>query len=112
MPEQRREFGPHVDAFITDTWDPQTGARGATGKTHDWDVSRRIVETAARPVILAGGLTPENVGHAILQVGPAGVDAHTGVEKPDGMKDPALVRAFVEEARRAFAVLKRKDFRS
>ena len=107
-----RGFGPHVDAFITDTWDPQTGARGATGKTHDWDTSRRIVKTATRPVILAGGLTPENVGQAIMRVGPAGVDAHTGVEMPDGMKDPALVRAFVEEARRAFEVLKRKDIRS
>jgi phosphoribosylanthranilate isomerase len=107
-----RDFGPHVDAFITDTWDPQTGARGATGKTHDWDVSRLIVQTAARPVILAGGLTPENVGHAILQIGPAGIDAHTGVENPDGRKDPARVRAFVEEARRAFAVLKREVIRS
>jgi phosphoribosylanthranilate isomerase len=107
-----RGYGSHVDAFITDTWDPQTGARGATGKTHDWDASRRIVETAARPVILAGGLTPENVGQAILQVHPAGVDAHTGIEGTDGRKVPARVRAFVEEARRAFAVLKRKEFRS
>jgi len=101
-----REFGPSVDAFITDTWDPQTGARGATGKTHDWAASRRIVEAAPRPVILAGGLTPENVGRAILRVRPAGVDAHTGVEAPDGAKDPARVRAFVGEARRAFALLK------
>jgi phosphoribosylanthranilate isomerase len=62
-----------------------------------------------KPVILAGGLTPENVRCAILQVRPAGVDAHTGVERADGMKDPALVRAFVEEARRAFALLKKKD---
>ena len=100
-----REFGPSVDAFITDTWDPQTGARGATGKAHDWAASRRIVEEAPRPVILAGGLTPENVGRAILRVRPAGVDAHTGVEAPDGAKDPARVRAFVEEARRAFALL-------
>ncbi len=99
------EFGPCVDAFITDTWDPQTGARGATGKTHDWAVSRRIVEAAPKPVILAGGLTPANVGRAILAVRPAGVDAHTGVEAPDGAKDPARVRAFVEEARRTFALL-------
>ena len=100
-----REFGPCVDAFITDTWDPQTGARGATGKTHDWAVSRRIVEALPKPVILAGGLTPANVGRAILAVRPAGVDAHTGVEAPDGAKDPARVRAFVEEARRTFALL-------
>lgn len=105
-----REFGPLVDAFITDTWDPQTGARGATGKTHDWDVSRRIVEESTRPVILAGGLTPVNVARAIKRVRPACVDAHTGVEAPDGMKDPALVGAFVGEARRAFALLKGNPF--
>ncbi len=103
------DLGSLVDAFITDTWDPQTGASGATGETHDWDASRRIVETVLRPVILAGGLTPANVGRAILQVRPAGVDVHTGVEGADGMKAPALVRAFVEEARRAFALLKRND---
>jgi phosphoribosylanthranilate isomerase len=103
------DLGPLVDAFITDTWDAQTGARGATGKTHDWDASRRIVESTAKPVILAGGLTPENVGRAILQVRPAGVDAHTGAEGADGMKNPARVRAFVEESRRAFALLKKKD---
>ena len=105
-----REFAPLVDAFITDTWDPRTGARGATGKTHDWDISRRIVEESARPVILAGGLTPENVARAIERVRPAGVDAHTGVEAPDGMKDPALVGAFVGEALRAFALLKGNPF--
>jgi phosphoribosylanthranilate isomerase len=101
------DYGPLVDAFITDTWDPQTGARGATGKTHDWKASRRIAESAIRPVILAGGLTAANVGRAIVQGRPAGVDSHTGVEAPDGAKDPASVRAFVEESRRAFALLKR-----
>ena len=103
------DFGPLVDAFITDTWDALTGARGATGKTHDWEASRRIVDAATRPVILAGGLTPENVGRAILQVRSVGVDSHTGVEGPDGIKDPVRVRAFVGEARRAFALLKRSD---
>jgi len=103
------DCGPLVDAFITDTWDAQTGARGATGKTHDWEASRRIVESATRPVILAGGMTPANVGRAIVQVRPAGVDSHTGVEAPDGTKDPIRVRAFVEEARRAFALLERND---
>jgi phosphoribosylanthranilate isomerase len=54
-------------------------------------------------VILAGGLTADNVRAAIAAVRPAGVDAHTGVEGPDGRKDPALVRRFVAEARRGFA---------
>ena len=95
-------FGPHCDAFITDTYDPTTGACGATGKVHDWDISRRLVDISPRPVMLAGGLNPENVRKAIAHVRPAGVDAHTGVEGPDGRKDAVLVRAFVREALVAF----------
>jgi len=97
------KFSPHVDAFITDTYDPVTGASGATGKTHDWDVSRRLAIVSPRPVLLAGGLTPDNVRRAIAHVRPAGVDAHTGVERADGRKDVRLVRSFVGEARAAFA---------
>lgn len=93
---------PYVDAFLTDTFDHETGKWGATGKTHDWSVSRRVVEYSARPVILAGGLNPSNVARAILEVGPAGVDVHTGVEGERGRKDPRLVQKFVEEARKAF----------
>ena len=48
------ELSPFVDAFITDTFDPKTGASGATGKTHDWRVSRHLTELSDRPVILAG----------------------------------------------------------
>ncbi len=97
--ELMQSAAPYVDSFITDTFDPSTGASGATGKVHDWTVSRRIVEAAGRPVILAGGLTPENVGAAIDQVRPAGVDVHTGIEGPDGRKDEVLTRRFVAEAR-------------
>ena len=93
----------YVDAFITDTYDPETGAYGATGKIHDWQVSRRLVQLSPRPVILAGGLTPENVARAIKEVQPAAVDVHTGVEGANGRKDLRLVRAFVEQARTAFA---------
>jgi phosphoribosylanthranilate isomerase len=95
-------FGPHCDAFMTDTYDPATGACGATGKTHNWDISRRLVDISPKPVMLAGGLNPENVRKAVAHVRPAGVDAHTGVEGPDGRKDAALVRAFVREALAAF----------
>ncbi len=91
-----------VDAFITDTFDPRTGRRGATGKIHDWRISREIAEVSPKPVILAGGLTPTNVREAIFQVKPAGVDCHTGVEAPDGRKEPELVHRFVAEAREGF----------
>jgi len=95
-----------VDAFITDTFDPATGASGATGKLHDWQHSRRLVELATKPVILAGGLTPENVREAIKMVAPAGVDVHTGVEDPAGHKDAAKVRRFEAEARAGFELLR------
>ena len=98
-----RATAPFVDAFITDTWDPVTGATGATGRVHDWSISRALVARAARPVILAGGLTPDNVGAAIRSVRPAGVDAHTGLEDASGRKSRSLVERFVAEARAAFA---------
>lgn len=94
---------PFADAFITDTFDPATGASGATGKMHDWALSRRLVAISPRPVILAGGLHPGNVGGAIKAVQPAGVDAHTGLEGTDGRKDKKLVQDFVQEAEQAFA---------
>lgn len=96
---------PTVDAFITDTLDPVTGATGATGKTHDWRISAAIVQRSVRPVILAGGLNADNVRDAIDEVKPAAVDAHTGVEGPDGRKDRRLVERFVAEARLGFANL-------
>lgn len=102
LKETLAEFSPWVDAFITDTFDPETGACGATGKTHDWQISRELVEFSPRPVILAGGLKPDNVSLAIKTVRPAGVDAHTGVEGPDGRKREDLVRDFVARAREAF----------
>ncbi len=95
-----------VDAFIMDTMDSKTGACGATGKLHDWGISRRLVEVSARPVILAGGLNPENVRDAILEVSPAGVDVHSGVEAASGRKDRYKVKTFVEEAKSAFAALR------
>jgi phosphoribosylanthranilate isomerase len=105
LEKQIRCLSDHVDFFITDTFDPQTGAMGATGKTHDWKISRRLVELSSKPLILAGGLRPDNVEEAISVVRPAGVDVHTGVESSDGKKDPVLVRDFVDRARRAFRAL-------
>ena len=102
------ELSPFVDAFITDTFDPISGASGATGKTHDWRVSRRLVKLSHRPIILAGGLTPANVKRAILEVRPAGVDSHTGVEESTGRKSREKVQKFLSEAYEAFALVKAK----
>jgi phosphoribosylanthranilate isomerase len=80
---------------------------GATGETHEWSVSRAIVEHSRVPVILAGGLTAENVGQAIATVRPWGVDSftHTDVLGQRGRKDPARVRAFIAAALRGFATM-------
>lgn len=93
--EQAQRLARRVDALILDTFDPSTGRHGATGKVHDWDISRRIVESVQRPVILAGGLTPENVGAAIRQVRPWAVDVHTGVEEADGGRSFGRMRQFL-----------------
>ena len=72
--------------------------RGGTGVTFDWEVARRVAERV--PLLLAGGLTPENVGEAVRLVGPWAVDVSSGTET-DGRKDYARVRAFIDAVRAA-----------
>ena len=78
---------------------------GATGETHDWSIARAVVERSRLPVILAGGLSADNVAQAIAAVRPWGVDSftHTDVPGNRGKKDPARVRAFIAAALRGFA---------
>ncbi|MGY3564145.1 phosphoribosylanthranilate isomerase [Bradyrhizobium sp. USDA 4463] len=73
---------------------------GAQGVTHDWSVSRTIVETVRTPVILAGGLGPDNVEEAIRSVQPAGVDSKTKTDREGAhSKDRAKVEAFYRAAK-------------
>jgi len=102
-----RKFEPYVDAFITDTFDPVSGASGATGIAHDWGISKKLVGVSKKPVVLAGGLNAENVFEAIVKVRPAGVDAHTGLEDQHGRKDLEKCREFVAEAKRGFRLIHR-----
>ena len=87
---------PVVDAVLLDSTDDH-GA-GGTGETHDWALARTRVETVSVPVILAGGLTPANVGDAITEVDPYGVDVASGIETGED-KDPAAMASFVAAAR-------------
>lgn len=96
------EAAEWVDMFITDSYNPANGAKGATGLVHDWGISAELVRISPRPLMLAGGLNPDNVAAAIEQVRPAGVDAHTGLETAGGRKDRAKVRRFVQQSREAF----------
>jgi phosphoribosylanthranilate isomerase len=89
-----------ADYLLLDTRDEATGNFGATGMTHDWDLSRRIVLAVNVPVILAGGLTPDNVAEAVRRVRPAGVDSKTGTDRPGTHeKDFEKVARFVRQAR-------------
>jgi phosphoribosylanthranilate isomerase len=101
------KFEPLVDALLLDS---RTGDRiGGTGVPHDWTISREIVKRVQCPVILAGGLTPENIAEAIDTVKPYGVDVNSGVEFKDGAKDPEKERLFIETAARR---LKTRDEKS
>lgn len=86
---------PSAAGILLDTF--VAGVPGGTGEAFDWSLVPRGVKT---PIILAGGLTPENVRGAIEQVRPYGVDVSGGVEASKGIKDAAKVRAFVGESRR------------
>ncbi len=88
----------HFDAVLLDSF--TKSQLGGTGRVHDWKLSRQIKEAVApTPVILAGGLKPENVKEAILTVQPYAVDVASGVELRPGVKEPEKVRAFVENAK-------------
>jgi phosphoribosylanthranilate isomerase len=89
-----------ADVLLLDSHAPGDAQIGVLGRTHDWRLSRRIVEAVAVPAILAGGLRPENVSEAIRAVGPAGVDSKTKTDREGThAKDLEKVRAFAEAAR-------------
>ena len=73
---------------------------GGTGKVHNWELSRVINERIDIPLILAGGLNPDNVRHAVELVKPYAVDVSSGVESVIGKKDKEKVKRFIEEAKR------------
>ena len=94
-----REFAPYapvVAGFLFDTWHEKLA--GGTGASFDWSLLSGFI--IPRPLILAGGLSPANVGAAVRQVRPFAVDVNSGVEVSPGVKDQALISAVVREVRR------------
>lgn len=89
-----------ASAWLLDSY--VAGTPGGSGRTFNWDLAVEA-KKLGRPIFLAGGLTPENVGEAIRRVGPFGVDVSSGVESAPGRKDPARVAEFVVRAREAAA---------
>ncbi len=101
-----RELGclPHM--ILIDSY--KEGIFGGTGETADWSELARYASIGGHPerppLVLAGGLRPDNVAQAIRMVRPRAVDTASGVESSPGRKDPDLVRAFVEAARKGSGV--------
>lgn len=89
-----------TDAWLLDAFTP--GQLGGTGERFNWELAVEA-NKLGRPIFLAGGLTPDNVGDAVRQVQPFGVDVSSGVEAAPGKKDAAKVRAFVAAAKAASA---------
>lgn len=91
------EYADLADAVLVDSVD-EAGA-GGTGRTHDWDRTQAAATAADATVVLAGGLTPDNVGDAVETVEPYGVDVASGVEATGGRKDHEAVASFVDRAK-------------
>lgn len=85
----------NVAGYLLDAWSPK--AFGGTGVTFNWDTA--LIAKKFGPIILAGGLTPENVAEAVQYVSPYGVDVSSGVEAAHRVKDPEKVRQFIQRAK-------------
>jgi phosphoribosylanthranilate isomerase len=99
---EARQLSPLVDAILLDSGNPSLSTKelGGTGRAHDWAVSRKIRDSAQVPVYLAGGLNPENVGRAIAQVQPFGIDVCSGL-RTDGRLDASKLEQFMRAVRDA-----------
>ncbi|EMA01386.1 phosphoribosylanthranilate isomerase [Haloarcula vallismortis] len=93
------DYATHADALLVDSVDADGG--GGTGETHDWERTRGLVDSLDVPIVLAGGLTPENVAEGVETVEPFAVDVASGVESAGGTKDHDAIRRFVRNATRA-----------
>jgi len=87
---------PDVDYLLLDTYDK--ACYGGTGETFDWSIAKKAKEFD-KPIFLAGGLNPDNIGEAVVMVRPFAVDVTSGVEKAPGKKDPELIRRFIAIAK-------------
>lgn len=102
----RLETYPHaaqISAFLLDTY--HRDKLGGSGETFNWELAVAAKRLTNKPIILAGGLTPENVGEAVAKVRPYAVDVSSGVEAEPGRKDHDKLRRFLQAVREADAAL-------
>lgn len=92
LSQEIETYLPYVEYILLDT--KVDGKSGGTGKTFDWSIARELAKKY--PIILSGGLNPENVPDAILEVNPAGIDLSSGLEERPGKKDLDKIEALFE----------------
>lgn len=97
--EEGKTYLDCTDEILLDTLNRATDQAGGTGLPHDWKLSKQVVSSYKIPVILAGGLTPDNVEEAIKIVAPFGVDVNSGVKSLYGFKDLKKLRLFIHRAK-------------
>lgn len=91
-----RDPPAHVAALLIDAPTRPGELTGGTGRTFDWDALASLDRAGLPPIVVAGGLKPDNVAEAIRTAQPQGVDVSSGVESSRGVKDPDLIRAFCD----------------
>ena len=96
--EEAISVAPHVNAILLDSGNPALKVKelGGTGRTHDWNISRKIREFVNIPIFLAGGLNPENVDEAISKVRPFAVDVCSGI-RTNGKLDESKLNEFISQ---------------
>jgi phosphoribosylanthranilate isomerase len=99
--KESERLGRVADAYLADARLPAGGPKGGSGQVADWRLAARMILEGLEPLILAGGLGPENVAEAVAAVRPWGVDGSTGLETAPGRKSPEKMRMFVDAVRKA-----------
>lgn len=100
--EEAKQYAKVADMILLDSGNPNLAIKelGGTGRVHNWELSREIVESISKPVFLAGGLNPENIRDAIEYVKPYGLDICSGV-RTEGKLDKEKLKRFFEEVKKA-----------
>ena len=104
--DEARSIASEVDAILLDSGNPDLATKelGGTGRVHNWETSRRIVDTVATPVFLAGGLNPGNIAAALTTVRPFGVDICSGL-RTNGALDESKLAAFINAVRTTIQII-------
>ena len=100
--DRAQDLDEAADAILVDS--TREDGAGGTGEPHDWEATANIAETLRSPVILAGGLAPDNVAEAVRVAAPFAVDVASGVERTAGRKDHTALATFVQNAGRELEV--------